>query len=104
MKRLPSDKPTAACRSLSLALLCAVALGGCASKLPMVADDDATPTGAIPEQLSQLPVNLLWNRSLAVRTGSTPSFYADTPARRTFGILGVIAMMREGNQLVEDFD
>jgi hypothetical protein len=96
--------PLATGRSLGLALLCTVVLmGGCASKLPMMADDESTSVDSAPERLAEVPSSLLWNRKLAVRTGSTPSFYADTPGRRTFGILGVIAMMRQGNQIVEEF-
>jgi hypothetical protein len=88
-----------------LVLLCAAGtLGGCASTSPAVVDDDtAAEIQAAPQQLDSLPRNALARRSLAVRTGSTPSFYADTPGRRTFGILGVIAMMREGNRLVHDY-
>lgn len=90
---------------LGAALLCAAGLlGGCASSLPVMSDDDSG-TGASPlaQALASLPATALHNRSLAVRTGSTPSFYADTPGRRDYGILGVIAMMREGNRLVTDY-
>jgi hypothetical protein len=104
MKRRTSPASLARSRTPGLALLCAaVLMSGCASKLPVMAGDDETPVDAAPQRLTQVPSNLLWNRKLAVRTGSTPSFYADTPGRRTFGILGVIAMMRQGNQIVEDF-
>jgi len=91
-----------------LALLAAWLLAGCASTLPTVADEDEPAAGhhvdAGRDRLdSRLDSDLLRHRTLAVRTGSTPSFYADTPGKRTFGILGVIAMMREGNRLVEDY-
>ena len=92
-------------RLLGAALLYAVGLlAGCASTAPTVSDDDSSLDAAPgAKALSNLPATALYERSLAVRTGSTPSFYADTPGRRTYGILGVIAMMREGNRLVEDF-
>ena len=87
-------------------LLCAVSLlAGCASTTPNARDDDdlALETQPGPQPLASVPRKSLLKRSLAVRTGSTPSFYADTPGRRNFGIAGVIAMMREGNRLVEDY-
>ncbi|MBA3477163.1 MAG: hypothetical protein H0T52_02005 [Lautropia sp.] len=86
-------------------LLAAALLGGCA--ITTTADEQAStevPSAEVPEKrLASVPRNLLTHRTVAVRTGSTPSFYADTPGRRNFGILGVIAMMREGNRLVEDY-
>ena len=86
---------------LSAALLCAAGLlGGCASTSIVSDDDSANGTSANGRILSAVPADLLRHRSLGVRTGSTPSFYADTPGRRTYGILGVIAMMQEGNRLV----
>lgn len=86
-------------------LLAAWLLAGCASTSPVVSEDDEMATGrtAVTGRLDNLEADRLRHRTLAVRTGSTPSFYADTPGRRTFGILGVIAMMREGNRLVEDY-
>jgi hypothetical protein len=87
-------------------LLAACLLAGCASTLPTGSEDDESLSGqsASSKRLDLLPAEALRQRSLAVRTGSTPSFYADTPGRRFFGILGAIAMMREGNRLVEDYD
>lgn len=81
-------------------LCAATLLGGCASATITASDDSDDD-----DDLStvQLPGEILNNRSLAVETGSTPSFYADLPSRRTFGILGVVAMMRAGNQLVETY-
>lgn len=85
-------------------LVCATGLlGGCATT-SISTDEDAS--GNLPPSgrtLEAVPADLLRDRSLGVRTGSTPSFYADTPGRRNFGILGVIAMMREGNRLVEAY-
>ena len=96
-----SHSPSIA-RLLGIALLCVGALSaGCASRQPAVSDGDATEAvGATrPGALSS---DQLRNRAIAVRTASTPSFYADTSGRRTFGILGVIAMVREGNRLVKE--
>jgi hypothetical protein len=103
MKTRPTFHPLA-----GLALVAAFLLSGCASRFSMVAEDASTLDPSAPaKQASQpfdsMPRNLLARRSLAVRTGSTPNFYADTPGRRTFGLLGVVAMMREGNRLVKDF-
>ncbi|MGE0797354.1 MAG: hypothetical protein AB7G13_24585 [Lautropia sp.] len=70
-----------------LLLLLGVLLGGCAST--RLVSDQPNPS--------------LRERSLAVRIGSTPSFYADTPERRNYGVFGVVAMMRSGNQLVEQY-
>jgi hypothetical protein len=86
-------------------LLATCLLAGCASALPTASEDDESLSGreVTARRLDTLPAEMLRERTLAVRTGSTPSFYADTPGRRTFGILGVIAMMREGNRLVEDY-
>jgi len=86
-------------------MLCAGSLvAGCASTAPVARDDDlALEAQSGPQSLGSVPSKSLLKRSLAVRTGSTPSFYADTPGRRTYGIAGVIAMMREGNRLVEDY-
>jgi hypothetical protein len=79
-------------------------LAGCASTLPTASEDDESLSGEVTARRPDtLRADMLRSRTLAVRTGSTPSFYADTPGRRTFGILGVIAMMREGNRLVEDY-
>ena len=102
MVRCPS--PAAVLPSM-LALLAAWLLAGCASTLPTVADEDEPAAGhhVNSGHVDRLDSDLLRHRTLAVRTGSTPSFYADTPGKRTFGILGVIAMMREGNRLVEDY-
>ncbi len=87
-----------------LSLLAGWLLAGCASTLPAVSDEDEPAARqADAGRLDALEADQLRHRTLAVRTGSTPSFYADTPGRRTFGILGVIAMMREGNRLVEDY-
>lgn len=85
--------------------LCATGLfAGCASKAPAIIDDDAVlETEASAQPLDSVSRSVLLKRSLAARTGSTPSFYADTPGRRTFGILGVVAMMREGNRLVDNY-
>jgi hypothetical protein len=89
---------------LSTALLCAAGvLAGCASTSIVGDEDSAADTAATAQPLSALPAELLRDRSLGVRTGSTPSFYADTPGRRNFGILGVIAMMHEGNRLVDTY-
>jgi len=85
-----------------MSLLAAWLLAGCASNLPAVSDEDES-VGRQTARLDAVESERLRHRSLAVRTGSTPSFYADTPGRRTFGILGVIAMMREGNRLVDDY-
>ena len=86
-------------------LLAACLLAGCASALPTASEDDESLSGrtVAGARLNGLPADALRHRTLAVRTGSTPSFYADTPGRRTFGLLGVIAMMREGNRLVADY-
>lgn len=101
MLRCPS--PAALLPGL-MSLFAAWLLAGCASSLPAMAqDDDSTSGREVATRLGAVESDLLRNRSLAVRTGSTPSFYADTPGRRTFGILGVIAMMQEGNRLVEDY-
>lgn len=85
-------------------LVTAWLMTGCASALPTVSEDDEAGSRGVSaaRPLDTVPANALRNRSLAIRTGSTPSFYADTPGRRTFGILGVIVMMREGNNLVEE--
>lgn len=80
-------------------LVCVAAMAGCAHGGRTVAEAD-TGSGAEPLQVKP---SLLWERSIGARTGSTPSFYADTPARRTFGILGVMAMAVEGNRLVRDY-
>jgi hypothetical protein len=88
---------------LGVALLAAGLLGGCASKAPAIVSDDRSETEAGPQPLASIARNVLLKRSLAVRTGSTPSFYADTPGRRTFGMLGAVAMMREGNRLVDNY-
>lgn len=98
-------RPSITSRFLGIALACVAAfLAGCASRSPVVGDQEAgLGTQGAASSLGALPRNLLSNRSLAVKTGSTPSFYADTPGRRSFGILGVIAMMKQGNRLVEEF-
>ena len=84
-------------------LFAACLLGGCAGPLSVASEDDESGRQVTNRRLGELPADQLRNRSLAVKTGRTPSFYADTPGRRNFGILGVIAMMREGNRLVEDY-
>jgi hypothetical protein len=93
------------CRTVHVTLLCAAGLvAGCASTAPVASDEDlAFEAQPGPQLLDSLPRKALLKRSLAVRTGSTPSFYADTPGRRTFGMAGVVAMMREGNRLVADY-
>ena len=68
----------------------AMLMAGCATTAPIA---DVTNVRSDP----------LGGRTIAVRTGSTPSFYADTPERRVFGLFGVMAMMRSGNQLVETY-
>jgi hypothetical protein len=79
-------------------------LAGCASTLPTSSEDESLSGQSVTgKPLDSLQADALRQRSLAVRTGSTPSFYADTPGRRNFGILGAIAMMQEGNRLVEDY-
>jgi hypothetical protein len=87
-------------------LVAAGLLAGCASRSPAMLGDDEVLAGEIASarNLGDLSPDRLANRSLAVKTGPTPSFYADTPGRRTFGLLGVIAMMRQGNQLVETYN
>ncbi len=42
----------------------------------------------------------LATKSLAVRVGSTPSFYSDTPGRRFFGPFGAVSALQEGNRLI----
>lgn len=59
-----------------------------------------TACAAVPPRYVQNNHDLA-NRSLAVRIGSTPSFYADTPERRMFGPFGAVAALRSGNQLIE---
>jgi hypothetical protein len=87
------------------ALLCGAALaGGCASSSSIVSDDEFRGAAADGNQAVASRADLLWERSLGARTGSTPNFYADTPGRRTFGILGVMAMAYEGNKLVSTYD
>lgn len=105
MSRRPSTASAAAVLPAMLSLLAAWLLAGCASTLPAASEFDEPATGRTADisGLDTLDAAQLRHRTLAVRTGSTPSFYADTPGRRTFGILGVIAMMREGNRLVEDY-
>ena len=66
----------------SLALL----LGACAAVPPRYVDNN--------DQLIE--------RRLAVRIGSTPSFYADTPGRRMFGPFGAVSALRQGNRLIEE--
>ena len=88
---------------IGAAWLCAAGfLAGCASTHAVVAEEDAPRMDAATadEESIVVPADRLRDRSIGVRTGSTPSFYADTPGRRTYGILGVIGMMREGNRLV----
>lgn len=81
-------RPGRTARVIAVAGLAATAaLAGCAS----------TP------RLGDVPAAQLGDRTIAVRTGSTPSFYADTSGRRFFGMIGVVAMMVEGNRLVEDY-
>jgi len=80
-------------------LLATALLVGCAGT-PTGADRASSAT--TPSTIT-VPADKIRNRSLGVITGTTPSFYADTPGRRTFGIVGVIAMMREGNRLVETY-
>ncbi len=82
------------------ALLSAAALAGCAHG--SIVAEDRRDDGDSAETL-QVKGDLLWERSIGAKTGSTPSFYADTPGRRTFGILGVMAMAVEGNRLVRDY-
>jgi hypothetical protein len=83
------------------AWLCAAGLlAGCASTHTSIVGDEDSAADQTAEGPIAVPADLLRNRSLGVRTGGTPSFYAATPGRRTYGILGVIAMMREGNRLV----
>jgi hypothetical protein len=96
-------KNTISFSRLALVVSCGAILSGCASSAHLVSDDDAFQARTSVQPLDSLPRNALLKRSLAVRTGKTPSFYADTPGRRTYGILGVIAMMREGNRLVENY-
>lgn len=93
-------------------LLCAVwlcvagALTGCAGiDSHIVGDADGTreQDSAEAKTAMVVPTDNVRDRSVGVQTGSTPSFYADTPARRSYGILGVIAMMREGNRLVATY-
>ena len=79
----------------------AALLAGCAPNGHVVADE-RSHNDAQAETLQVKP-SMLWERSIGARTGSTPSFYADTPGRRTFGILGVMAMAVEGNRLVRDY-
>jgi hypothetical protein len=83
-------------------LLCAAALAGCAHGGRVVAENGRDARDLGDERL-EAKADLLWERSIGVRTGSTPSFYADTPGRRTFGILGVMAMAVEGNRLVRAY-
>ena len=82
-------------------LVCAVALAGCAHGGSIVAEG-RQDSDSLSERLDA-KTELLWERSIGASTGSTPSFYADTPGRRTFGILGVVAMAVEGNRLVRDY-
>lgn len=81
-------------------LLATALLVGCAGTATVGADRAASATAPSP---ITVPADKIRNRSLGVMTGAAPSFYADTPGRRTFGIVGVIAMMREGNRLVESY-
>jgi hypothetical protein len=78
-------------------------LAGCAGSQLAERDDDLAAETQSQQRSASVPRERLQNRSLAVRTGRTPSFYADTPGRRAYGIAGVIAMMREGNRLVRSY-
>jgi hypothetical protein len=83
-------------------LLAAAALAGCAHGGTTVAEDRQDDSDSRVERLNARS-ELLWERSIGAKTASTPSFYADTPGRRTFGILGVMAMAVEGNRLVRAY-
>jgi hypothetical protein len=86
-----------------LVLLGLAGLAGCAGSQMAERDDDLAPEMQNRQGPPSVSRKALQKRSLAVRTGRTPSFYADTPGRRAYGIAGVIAMMREGNRLVRDY-
>jgi hypothetical protein len=75
----------------SLASLVAglIAFAGCAAVPADGGTRDATATA-------------LERKTLAIEVGETPNFYADTPDRRFFGILGVFSMASAGNQLVKE--
>lgn len=83
-------------------LVCAAALAGCAHGGSIVAEHRQDDSDSRAESL-YAKSDLLWERSIGAKTGSTPAFYADTPGRRTFGILGVMAMAVEGNRLVRTY-
>jgi len=70
-------------------VLLALSLGGCASTKSVQAPPDA--------------VNSLQSSSLTIVTHAKPSFIAMTPGKGALGMLGAIAAITDGNQLVEKY-
>jgi hypothetical protein len=104
LERFASATPPCAKRLPGLlGLLSLVGLSGCAGSQLAERNDDLAPEVQSQQPATSVTQKALQKRSLAVRTGRTPSFYADTPGRRAYGIAGVIAMMREGNRLVRNY-
>lgn len=87
MKR-PIARPTGFLSSLLIGL---ALLGGCAH----------APGNGGNERLA---ASSLERRTLAIKVADAPNFYADTPDRRFYGLLGVFSMASEGNRIVRDLN